>query len=583
MLGTRGTASDKGEDVLAVERSDDGSLSPRFVGDISGDFFIPAYQRGYRWGATEVRRLLDDIWKAGGEPYFLQPVVVKPRETDSWELVDGQQRLTTLYLILQYMLREGLQRDGPTYSLTYETRPKSQEYLEAPVEKGAVSNIDFFHIFWAYRCIADWFEHHDRPPQYVANKFFSYLYESVQVLWYEAPFHLDSTTLFTRLNVGRIPLTDAELVKALLLTRSLGGPGRTDRSLEIAAQWDGFERDLRSPELWAFVTGEAEGQATHISLLLDTLAGGPSDRERPLFHTFETLREAIEKDAQAFWNRVVDLHSMVMGWYEDRSLFHKIGFLIADRAKFTDLVDLAQGQRRSAFEALLDAEIRRRLNLSAGSVAELSYERHGAQCQQVLLLMNVETIRRLKDSSERYSFRAHASGSWSLEHIHAQNAEALRTAEQWSEWLRLHRDALEDLPLLGAEERASLTARIDEVLPAVTQQSFRELEQELSAIFSLGDEGADADVHSIANLALLDGRDNTALSNSVFEVKRRGVIRRDKEGSYIPICTRNVFLKYYTDANAQQIYFWGAHDRSGYLDAIQAELAEYLGSEEPDA
>lgn len=582
-MGTQGTTSDQRGDVLEVNRSDDGSLRPRFVGDISGDFFIRAYQRGYRWGATEVRRLLDDIWQAAGEPYFLQPVVVKPRKTDSWELVDGQQRLTTLYLILQYMLREGLQRDGPTYSITYETRPKSQEYLEAPVEEGAGSNIDFFHMFQAYRCIAHWFEHHDRPPQYVANKFFSYLYESVQVLWYEAPSHLDSTTLFTRLNVGRIPLTDAELVKALLLTRSQGGPGRTDRCFEIAAQWDGFERDLRSPEVWAFVTGEAESQATHISLLLDTLAGGPLDRERPLFHTFETLREAIEEDAQAFWNRVVDLHSLVLGWYEDRSLFHKIGLLIADEARFVDLVALAQGQGRSAFEALLDAEIRRRLNLSASGVAEISYERHAAKCQQVLLLMNVETIRKMKDSSERYSFRAHASGSWSLEHIHAQNAEALRTTEQWSEWLRLHREALEHLPLLGAEERASLIARIDEVLPTVTEQSFRELEQDLSDVFSSGDEGTDADVHSIANLALLDGRDNTALSNSVFEVKRRGIIHRDKKGSYIPICTRNVFLKYYTDANAQQIHFWGAHDRSCYLEAIQAGIAEYLEAEELDA
>ncbi len=48
------------------------------------------------------------------------------------------------------------------------------------------------------------------------------------MLWYEAPKDVDSTDLFTRLNVGRIPLTDAELVKALLLSRSQGG--RADRS-----------------------------------------------------------------------------------------------------------------------------------------------------------------------------------------------------------------------------------------------------------------------------------------------------------------------------------------------------------------
>lgn len=561
----------------------DGQLTTRFVGDVTGDFFIPAYQRGYRWGEQEVLRLLNDIRDSDGARYYLQPVVVKRRNESSWELVDGQQRLTTLYLILQYMKREQLQNAGPTYSLTYETREGSQEYLQRLTEEDARSNIDFFHLFQAYRCIESWFEDFGHRRQHEANRFYGYLFDRVQVLWYEAPEQMDSTTLFTRLNVGRIPLTDAELVKALLLTRHHGGPGGTDRSFEIAAQWDGFERDLRSPEVWAFVTGEAESQATHISLLLDTLATGPPAAERPLFYTFEKLREDIEEDAHDFWNRVVALHSLVIGWYEDRDLFHKIGFLIADGAGFADLVELAKGRGRSAFEALLDAEIRRRLNLSAAGVAELSYGRTGTKCHQVLLLMNVETVRKMKDSSERYSFRAHASGAWSLEHIHAQNAEALRTEEQWTEWLRLHREALADVPLLSAEERVALLARIDAALPAVTQQHFHELEQELSAVFSSGDEGAENDLHSIANLALLDGRDNTALSNAVFEVKRREILRRDKEGSYIPICTRNVFLKYYTGAEAQQIHFWGAHDRSGYLEAIQGDIAEYLHEEEPEA
>ena len=84
------------------------------------------------------------------------------------------------------------------------------------------------------------------------------------------------------------------------------------------------------------MTGEAKSQATHISLLLDTLAGGPRGRERPLFHTFETLRSEIEDDPQAFWRDVVDLHSLVLGWYEDRDLFHKVGYLIAVGRTFED-------------------------------------------------------------------------------------------------------------------------------------------------------------------------------------------------------------------------------------------------------
>ena len=52
-------------------------LETKLVGSIQGDFYIPSYQRGYRWGKDEVSRLLDDIYSNGNNNYCLQPVVVK--------------------------------------------------------------------------------------------------------------------------------------------------------------------------------------------------------------------------------------------------------------------------------------------------------------------------------------------------------------------------------------------------------------------------------------------------------------------------------------------------------------------------
>lgn len=564
---------------------DGGLLKAVPVGDIAGDFFVAAYQRGYRWGEHEVRQLLNDIRDSNGTTYYLQPVVVKRRDDDSWELIDGQQRLTTLYLIFKYLRREHLRNAGPNYSITYDTREGSKEYLQRlpAAEAGEeASNIDFFHMSRAYRCIESFFESFEHRATHEATRFYGFLFEGVRVLWYEAPKEIDSTDLFTRLNVGRIPLTDAELVKALILSRSQGAPGQTDRAIEIAAHWDGFERDLRSPDVWAFVTGEAGSQATHISLLLDTLAGGPRGRERPLFHTFESLRGDIVDDPQTFWSRVVDLHSLLLGWYDDRDLFHKVGYLIAVGLSFQELVEFSQGKGRSAFKASLDEEIRKRLKLSVDDLADLTYT--SSKTSHVLLLMNVETIGRMKDSFERYSFRARAAGAWSLEHIHAQNAEALNKVEQWTAWLRFHRAALADLPDLDEGRRAELLGHIDEALSTgVNRQMFSALEHEVTAVFSPEEEPPDGDVHSIANLALLDHRDNAALSNSVFEVKRRQIIERDKRGSYIPACTRNVFLKYYTGASDQQLHFWSETDRQAYLAAIQDAVGAYLRSDEAKA
>lgn len=563
-------------------------LEPRFVGDITGFFHIPAYQRGYRWGKEEVERLLDDIWASDGKPYYLQPVVVKSMPDGRWELIDGQQRLTTLYLIFQYMHDKGLKSTGAGYTLEYETRPESQEFLSSLDGERREANIDFHHIFGAYQSIQTWFDAHGHRTQLAADKFYIYLFDSIKIIWYEAPANLDSIALFTRLNIGRIPLTDAELVKALVLARSRQRPGYSDKSEQIAAQWDSFERDLRLPEVWSFVTGKHEDEATHIGLLLDTLAdqmgGKPDTRHRPRYYTFETLRPKIEQNPQAFWDDVVKLHSLIIGWYEDRDIFHKIGYLVALDDSFEDLVQATAGLTRRELHRHLDERIRLRLSLSADDVRDLNYEKTGAKCLEVLLLMNVETVRSRQETSERYSFRSLARDSWSLEHIHARNAKEMkRDVKLWAEWLQLHRDALSDIHEIRSGPAFQLLREIDDILASIADERihgvsarFDAIKPKVEAALSDAADNAGESVHSISNLALLANGDNSALSNSTFEVKRRAVLQRDKNGSYIPACTRNIFLKYYTDSDAQQIHYWGAVDRDAYSKAMISAIRPYL-------
>jgi hypothetical protein len=361
---------------MADETANGALLDLKHVGDIAGSFRVARYQRGYRWGRPEVERLLNDIWENGDKDYSLQPVVVKQDGENAWELVDGQQRLTTLYLIFVFMQRAGLKNVGPPYTITYDTRPGSETYLQELDAALAESNIDFFHIYAAYDCVRAWFERQGPTAlkrQLVADNLFRYLCERVRVIWYEAPKGLDSTTLFTRLNVGKIPLTDAELFKALLLSRSHGGAGTTDRTHEIAAQWDGIERDLQHPDVWAFIADEeANDSPTRITLLLDALAGGPRGRARPRFHTFDVLREKVETSSpKAVWDQVVDLHALVLGWFENRDHYHKIGYLVAVGQRFSDLVALAAGRTKSSFEAVLDERIRDSLDLTPSGVTAL--------------------------------------------------------------------------------------------------------------------------------------------------------------------------------------------------------------------
>lgn len=553
-------------------------LATKFVGELVGGYLVPGYQRGYRWGEAEVERLLDDVQASGGARYLLQPIVVKMRGDGKWELIDGQQRLTTLFLILQYVQREALPAAHPRYTLEYETRPNSQIYLFELSPDEHESNIDFFHMFKAFECIRKWFERQSNPLQ-AAIDFYTATTKSLQVIWYEAPEHLNSKELFRRLNVGRIPLTDAELVKALLLARVRGAAGESDRAHQLAAQWDIIERDLRNPELWAFLTKKAQDDATHIGLVLDTLADAiaePPRGPRPRFHTFETLRPSIEASSKEVWGDIQDLHSLILGWYEDRTLYHRIGYLVATGESFGSIVAAAHGLTKSQLAVSLTAKIRKRIDRSEAQVKELTYPED--KCSEVLLLMNVESVQRAAASSERFSFQAHATASWSLEHIHAQNAESLRTAEQWTSWLQLHREALVDLQGVDQSTRESLLVEIDAALAAspLPENMFRQLEQGVVRAFSGSSPVGDEEIHSISNLALLSSGANSALSNSVFEVKRREILRRDKDGAYIPVCTRNAFLKYYTEDGAQQIHFWGPQDREGYVEAMLSLLSPFL-------
>lgn len=229
-------------------------LETKFVADIRGSFYIPSYQRGYRWSETEVVRLLDDIYQNGKKNYCLQPVVVRKKE-DQYELIDGQQRLTTLYLIYKYMKNVNPFFNEPAFTLSYQTRDQSEEFLKTLDMTKQDDNIDFWFISKAYNTIKEWFE---QDLQIRVMHIFEYLKEDVKIIWYEVGESEDAISLFTRLNIGKIPLTSAELVKAMFLSRDNAENMRREKQEEISLQWDGIERELHNEALWFFLYFSAD-------------------------------------------------------------------------------------------------------------------------------------------------------------------------------------------------------------------------------------------------------------------------------------------------------------------------------------
>ncbi len=561
-------------------------LETKLVGDITGEFYIPSYQRGYRWGKDEVNRLLDDIYSLNDQSdqkknYCLQPVVVRKREDESYELIDGQQRLTTLYLIYKFMFAQaqGFLADAK-FRLSYETREKSKEFLENIDLSLKEDNVDFWFISEAYETIREWFSGKSNFAA-AAMHINAFLSERVKIIWYEIGPEADAISLFARLNIGKIALTSAELVKAMFLSRDENEDMSRRKQEEISLQWDNIERDLHDDSLWYFLTNKEGGSyQTRIDLLLDLMADKDADKLNDKYYTFFKFDEMRHNQPlEKVWRNIRDTFLILKDWYENHELYHKVGYLISSNTQsIATIYRESKTKKKHEFVETLDNMIRDSIRIDK-NYAELDYQKtaDAMRISNLLLLFNVESVRQAGEQTQWFTFDKikydkSQKISWSLEHIHAQQSEGLKTLDEWKEWLELHVASVKALvgegdPLYIETQKAINKKTLD-------RAEFESLQLRIIQLLSVS--GSGEYLHTISNLALLNCGDNAALSNSTFDAKRNMIIQMDKEGKFIPFCTRMVFFKYYTPSENNQLHFWGQPDRIAYVQNINRVLKQFL-------
>lgn len=102
--------------------------------DTDAHYVIPRYQRAYAWEDKEIGQLIDDINDIdidSSEIYYIGSLIVSKVQgkADTYEVVDGQQRLTTLFLLLQYLVSEGALEGELGQTLSFDCRPNSNYTL----------------------------------------------------------------------------------------------------------------------------------------------------------------------------------------------------------------------------------------------------------------------------------------------------------------------------------------------------------------------------------------------------------------------------------------------------------------------
>lgn len=575
-------------------------------------FYIPSYQRGYRWDQTQVEDLLKDIWdfakndeKKKSDFYCLQPVVVKEdKDNNRWIVIDGQQRLTTLSLLLSF-IKESSRTPFVVGSSMYEIKYHTRSNLDfnTPVKD---ADIDSFHVFQAKEIINKWFIDRIEEIDYSAiekvlfNK--SADVAQVKVIWYvtENENDIDSIKIFNNLNKGKIKLTNAELIKALFILKAQ--EIKNEKKVEelniheLSYEWNEIENNLQDNRLWYFIANKDYNPATRIDIIFDFLTEKEKkDDDDFAYRKFQNL---YDKSDDVFWNvkkvenfseawkKVKEVYHTFLYWYEDSSLYHYVGYLIYNGISistiYNECKDLSKSQTVNKLQNLIGQKL---LNFNKIDIDGYSYSENYDQCKKLLLFFNIETCVTQQQNQNieannrdlityyKFPFDLYKLNNWDIEHVGSQKDNPLKEVKEKIIWLNyIESINYDDSNWLNIKISAS---ELSKTLTEKNKDEGNEFQKIYADIFAVIQKNENDTKDTIDNLALLDAGTNRGYGNALFPTKRQTIIQNDTNGIFIPACTKNLFLKYYSldeKGSSQWKNSWGDTDRKAYLAAIHKTI-----------
>ncbi len=642
--------------------------------------YIPAYQRGYRWTPKQVVDLLIDLFTYAnavhhdsqnvveGDYYCLQPIVVRKisdsdeiKEIENvsrvklnpskgiWEIVDGQQRLTTIYILYRYLMQQlgkstATLKGREPYHLFYATRQDSSSFIEnigATHGSNCNDNIDIYHMRQAYDTIDEWMQ---CPGDYVigpykvrgalslcarykvdpfdltevfwrllnAKKGTNNIYGNVQFLWYEIDAGKDVIQEFRDTNMNQIRLTNAELIKALLL-RSLSKKLVSDQEqLQRANQWESIENTLQDSTFWTFLNRRGHDIPSRIDLLFtmryhleelksketDWTSLPKRDPERNakimacilqseknlqtkdfLFNYYNDKFDGLEEKDVALkiksaWKEIMDIFHTFEDWYNDVVCYNLIGMLCQYESTklarlYYEFLSLKDEDSREQFKQWLKGQVKEQLSNIEYKEDKLDIYYPDGRIFNLLLLLNINQLNKQAEESEetktifKFPFEI-LEDKWDIEHIDSHSTNKLDKDEDKETWVN---NAIDDLKLQDAELEGYIQANPPQWDKAIARIKVLANEEDLT----------DEEKNHISNLTLLDAETNRSYGNSLFVIKRKRIAERIFLGKYVPATTSYVFMKLFDESGTSRS-LWSKDDMEKYHGYICSELKDYLPS-----
>ncbi len=545
------------------------------------------------------------------------------KSVGKWEVIDGQQRLTTIYIILRCL------DSDESYSLEYATRAKSREFLLNMDKYDENENIDFYYMAQARETVNNWLK-----TDFDKEAFLDKLKNKVNFIWYESVDE-DPIKVFTRLNIGKIALTNSELIKALFLNRSNFAGKSTDslrlRQQEIATEWDKIEYTLQSDEFWLFLHDKGYDRPTRIDFIFDLICNENAldieslnkedekekvigtDENRTFRYFYEYFKSShqdgnndeetqLQKTERA-WQIVKSYFQTFNEWYDDLELYHYVGFLLAvGTIPIKQLVNSWKAKKdKKEFVRYLKDEIKKAIGDNG---TDYQYKEDGSdktKCRSLLLFHNIQTVinqNHAQQSNDKYKigtfykfpFHLYKLEGWDVEHINSSTNNPEEDDDTRKEWLvnvYLSADEVTQKDIIkyfDTEDDGAKGLLFENIKNGIKESIYEDPEV-----------WTPEEKNRIWNYALLDSSTNRSYGNAIFSAKRRVIIGKDqgrlipvprvlKNGkisvdkeskyatsSFVPPCTKQVFMKYYSSAISKSNY-WTKADAEAYKNDIDSCL-----------
>lgn len=553
-------------------------------------FNVPSLQRTYRWGEKEITLLLNDLYEfyntnedSTNDFYPLQPLILKKsnKNDDTWNVLDGQQRLTTIKLIASYL------EMGKDYCLdiSYDTREKTKDFLDNisnKKEEDVGTSMELYYIFHAYEVIKAWFQKKEgrkfvedkERKNTIKNVLFEK--ERTRFVVQEMNSDDDEAKTFQNINQGRIPLSCSELIKALFLGHifeshkidnncrfaySSDGYGlfipinpiKEKQELTriqnfIAKEWDDIETVLMHDEFYSFVCPEKDRSINRMDFLFEVVCGNEKFKKYNTDDPFNAFYECIKDgnvvdNISCCWDVVFKCFNRMQKLYYDFDAYHLVGFCNCEHIGISDdfYKYCNDDEKMDEFKTAIRVKIKGKVlsGLKTDDLDEwlkgLRYKENKDQIKEILLLHNLQSYSYEKI---RFPFNLYDGGkNYDIEHIHA-TAEEKADKKSRYEWYKINNSAikktikkLKDSNLItlfnSFEEASHGQKKLDKFK---NDKEFNKL-RDIMIIDNFDNDDAKeyfSTKDGIWNLCLLDSTTNRTYKNSLFITKREMILKKAK-------------------------------------------------------